>query len=313
MKFATVTLNPAIDLTATVRHFTLDAVNRGESMQMDAGGKGVNVASFLADYGCEVAATGFLGRENAEIFERLFARKQIEDRFVRVAGANRVGIKIVDPANQTTTDLNLPGLAPSEEDAQALVEKIEQMAATGEFGWFILSGRPAQGLPDDFYAGLIGRLKRAGVRTALDTSQEALRRGAAAGPDLIKPNLEELRTLVGWEPVGEAGIQQAARGLQEQGIGCVVVSMGARGALLVDRGETWLAVPPRVRVASTVGAGDAMLAGLALGLSQGLDPADCARLATAFAVSAVTRIGAHLPARAELDEYARQVTLRRVQ
>ena len=313
MKFATVTLNPAIDLTATVRNFTLDAVNRGESMQMDAGGKGVNVASFPADYGCEVAATGFLGRENAEIFERLFDRKQIEDRFVRVSGANRVGIKVVDPANQTTTDLNLPGLAPSEEDAQALVERVEQMAGTGEFGWFILSGRPAQGLPDDFYAGLIARLKRVGVRTALDTSQEALRKGAAAGPDLIKPNLEELRQLVGREPEGDDGILQAASALLEQGIGCVAVSMGARGALLVDRGEAWLAEPPRVKVASTVGAGDAMLAGLALGLSQGLNPAECARLATAFAVSAVTRIGAHLPPRAELDEYARKVTLRRVQ
>jgi 1-phosphofructokinase len=312
MKFATITLNPAIDLTVVASHFALDAVNRGESMRFDPGGKGINVASYLADYGCEVAATGFMGRENAEIFERLFAEKHIVDRFVRVHGQNRVGIKIVDPAQQTTTDLNMPGLAPRDEDVARLLETVARMAATGEFGWFALSGRLPLGLPDDFYAVLIERLTKAGVRTALDTSQAALRSGAAAGPTLLKPNMDELQQLVGRELGSEEDIEQAARGLLDGGIQWVVVSMGRRGALLVDRAGAWLAQPPDVQVASTVGAGDAMVAGLMAGFEQGLNLADCGRLATAFAASAVTRVGAHLPARAELEFYARQVASRRL-
>src|SRR5437764_10284888 len=104
MKVATVTLNPAIDQTVRVDGFQTNTVNRGITMQFDAGGKGVNVASFLADYGHSTAVTGFLGQENAAIFEQLFARKQIDDRFVRIPGSTRIGLKIVDEAKQQTTD-----------------------------------------------------------------------------------------------------------------------------------------------------------------------------------------------------------------
>src|SRR5215471_13025014 len=100
MKIATVTLNPAIDQTVRVDHFQTNTVNRGQMMQFDAGGKGVNVASFLADYGHATAVTGFLGQENADVFEQLFARKRIEDHFVRIPGSTRIGVKIVDEANQ---------------------------------------------------------------------------------------------------------------------------------------------------------------------------------------------------------------------
>ncbi len=312
MKFATLTLNPAIDLTATASRFTLDTVNRGEAMRYDPGGKGVNGASFLADYGCEVAVSGFLGRENADIFERLFAEKHITDRFVRVDGQNRISIKIVDPANQTTTDLNMPGLSPRVEDVERLLETVDQLAASGEYGWFVLSGRLPLGLPDDFYALLIRRLAHAGVNTALDTSQAALRRGAEAGPTLLKPNMDELQQLIGRELGGVEDIEQAARSLLAGGSRWVAVSMGRRGALLVEKDSAWLAQPPEVEVASTVGAGDAMVAGLVAGFAQGLDLPACARLATAFAVSAVTRVGAHLPARAELESYAAQVGIRRL-
>src|SRR6188474_772880 len=93
----TVTLNPAIDQTATINNFTAGAVNRVESVRSNPGGKGVNVASALADYGYNVAATGFLGRDNAAVFEELLERKDIADHFVRIAGQTRVGIKISDP------------------------------------------------------------------------------------------------------------------------------------------------------------------------------------------------------------------------
>src|SRR5271170_6325598 len=99
----TITLNPAIDLTISIRDFTPGAVNRVEQSHSVPGGKGVNAGTVLADDGHRVAATGFLGRENSECFEALFAEKRIEDCFVRIPGRTRTGIKITDPMRHETT------------------------------------------------------------------------------------------------------------------------------------------------------------------------------------------------------------------
>src|SRR4051794_15138192 len=121
IEVVTVTLNPAIDRTVTIPNFAAGKVNRVEQMQQNPGGKGVNVASILADYGHAVAVTGFLGGENCASFEELFARKRIADQFVRIAGQTRVGIKISDSVQQQTTDINFPGQAPTPADLDTLV------------------------------------------------------------------------------------------------------------------------------------------------------------------------------------------------
>src|SRR5881275_3649200 len=228
MRIATVTLNPAIDMTVRVDGFQTNTVNRGQAMQFDAGGKGVNVASFLADYGHATAVTGFLGQENPELFEQLFAQKRIEDHFVRIPGRTRTGVKIVDEANQQTTDINMPGLEPSPEAISSLLETIEQLAASCD--WFALSGNLPPGAPTTIYATIITQLKRRGKQVALDTSGQALREGVRAGPTVVKPNVDELQHLTGQLLPDEAAIEPAAR--QHAGdIRLVVISMGERGAL----------------------------------------------------------------------------------
>jgi 1-phosphofructokinase len=307
MKIATVTLNPAIDMTTRADGFQTNTVNRGQTMQFDAGGKGVNVASFLADYGYATAVTGFLGQENAGIFEQLFARKRIEDHFVRIAGSTRIGVKIVDEANQQTTDINMPGLVPTTEAMNALLEKIEELAASND--WFALSGNLPPGMPTTIYATIITQLKRHGKQMILDTSGEALREGVLAGPTIVKPNADELQHLTGHSITDEVALEQAARQLLDNGIQLVVISMGERGAMFVDAATTLLAVPPSVKVKSTVGAGDAMVAGLIAGQVQGLSLSDCARLATAFSLGAITSAGHNLPTPEVLQAYAQQVSV----
>src|SRR5262249_15604019 len=127
MKIATVTLNPAIDQMVRVDNFQPDKVNRAQMLKFDASGKGVNVASFLADYGYDTAVTGYLGQENAGIFEQFFGYKGIEDYFVRIPGSTRVNVKVVDEVNQQTTDINTPGQSPPQEAVNMLFEKIEQL------------------------------------------------------------------------------------------------------------------------------------------------------------------------------------------
>ncbi len=129
---ATLSLNPAIDQTARVRGFTAGRVNRVEWEQSDAGGKGVNVASFLADAGLPVAATGLLGEENVESFVALFTRKGIADRFVHLPGRTRVNVKIVDPMLNQVTDINFPGLSPRPEDIGQLIEGIDRLCAMAD-------------------------------------------------------------------------------------------------------------------------------------------------------------------------------------
>jgi 1-phosphofructokinase len=308
MRIATVTLNPAIDQTVRVDHFRPNTVNYAQTMLFDAGGKGVNVASFLADAGFTTAVTGFLGQDNASIFEQYFAHKSIEDRFVRIPGSTRTGVKIVDEANQQTTDINMPGIAPPVEALDALRKTIEGLAATCD--WFVLSGTLPPEVATTTYATLITQLKGYGKQVALDTSRDALREGVLAVPTIVKPNVDELRQLTGQALTDEVAIGQAARQLLDGGIRLVVISMGERGAMFVDAASTLIATPPPVMIKSTVGAGDAMVAGLIAGQAQGLSLPDSARLATAFSLGAITGVGHNLPAPEIVQGYARQVTVR---
>ena len=307
MKIATVTLNPAIDQTVSVDNFQVGTVNRSLSTRLDAGGKGVNVASFLADYGLDVAVTGFLGEENAELFERHFARKKIENCFIRVPGETRVNIKIMDEHNQETTDLNAPGKAPGGHEVNRLREQVEVLAESCE--WIVLSGKLPPGLPSKFYADLIQLIKRKNRQVVLDTSGDALLEGLKAGPRMIKPNIDELSHLIGRELIELTEVHSSARSLLNEDVQVVVVSMGGDGALFLQENESLLAVPPSVTLKSTVGAGDAMVAGLVAGSVKNLSLADCARLATAFSLSAITRVGRDLPAREEIEAYQKQIVI----
>jgi len=307
MKIATVTVNPALDQTVSVNNFQAGAVNRSRAIRFDAGGKGVNVASFLSDFGMEVAVTGFLGEENASVFEHHFTRKGIEDCFIRVPGETRINIKIMDEENQQTTDLNTPGQIPGEYAIQNFYKQIEVLAETCE--WFVLSGNLQAGLASTFYADLIRFLKSRKRLVALDTSDEALAEGLAAGPCLVKPNVHELSLLVGQPLENATAIHKAARSLLSADVQIVVVSMGSEGALFIEHDKSFLAVPPSVAVKSTVGAGDAMVAGLVAGLTKKMSLEDCARLATAFSLSAVTRLGRDLPKSDVIESYQKQVLI----
>jgi 1-phosphofructokinase len=176
----------------------------------------------------------------------------------------------------------------------------------------VLAGSLPQGVSPAIYRQVIERLD--GKKVILDSSGEALRLGVCARPWLIKPNTFELHELVGWPVETPAAILSAARGLMEQhAIASVVVSMGAEGAIFIDQAEAVWAVPPAVEVRSTVGAGDALVAGITAASLGGLSLAGGARLATAFAACAVSRVGAGLPAAEVVRALAEQVKLRRVE
>jgi 1-phosphofructokinase len=295
----TVTLNPAMDRTLTISNFKAGAVNRVEQERVQPGGKGVNVAHALADFGCRVAVTGFLGRENSATFETLFDARKIEGHFVRIAGQPRVGIKITDPVLKQTTDINFPGLTVTAADLEALHVKIQVL----ESQWVVLAGSLPPGMEASIYRDFIAMLKARGQKIALDSSGEALRQGILARPDVIKPNLVELEELLGERLATDEAVVQAARKLVANGIELVAVSMGKAGAWFVTGTTVVVARPPDVEVRSTVGAGDAMVAGIVAAQLRNLPLKECARLATTFSLDALTRLEPGLPSAAKIKSF----------
>lgn len=307
----TVTPNPAIDWTLTIPGFTAGAVNRVEGQRRNAGGKGVNVAAALAAYGHRVAATGFLGDANAAIFADLFGRAGIADHFVRVPGETRVGIKILDPAAGETTDVNFPGLAPAREDVEALVRWLTEVGADSR-PVVVLAGSVPPGVDAGIHADLLRLLKPLGCRVVLDTSGDPLRRALDEAPHVIKPNVHELEALVGRPLATVDEVVEAARGGLARGVELAVVSMGAEGAVFVRADRAVVAVPPRVTVGSTVGAGDAMVAGIVAALLADLDLPGMARLASAFSLATLTRAEPGPASRSEIEAYVDRIDVREV-
>lgn len=288
-KILTITLNPALDLTVRVPHLEPGEVNRSQALLSHAAGKGLNVAQVLADLGHSLTVSGFLGEDNQQAFNALFARRGFADAFIRVPGETRSNIKLAEDDGRVT-DINGPGPHVNDLAQHALLDKFDHIAASHDA--VVVAGSLPRGVSAQWLRELVLRLKALGCKVILDTSGEALKEGLRAGPWLVKPNAEELSEALG-HPVSSVASQvAAATELQTLGISHVVISHGADGVNWFSRGTQPLqALPPKVRVASTVGAGDSLLAGMVHGLISGHSPEQTLRSATAIAAMAVTQIG----------------------
>ena len=288
-RILTITLNPALDLTVRVPHLEPGEVNRSQALLSHAAGKGLNVAQVLADLGHSLTVSGFLGEDNQQAFNALFARRGFADAFIRVPGDPRRTIKLAEDDGRVT-DINGPGPHVNDLAQHALLDKLDHIAASHDA--VVVAGSLPRGVSAQWLRELVLRLKALGCKVILDTSGEALKEGLRAGPWLVKPNAEELSEALG-HPVSSVASQvAAATELQTLGISHVVISHGADGVNWFSRGTQPLqALPPKVRVASTVGAGDSLLAGMVHGLISGHSPEQTLRSATAIAAMAVTQIG----------------------
>lgn len=307
MRIHTVTFNPAIDQTVTLDHLVPGEVHHARAVRENAGGKGVNVASCLADWGADVAAYGVLGLDNAAPFDALFAAKGIDDHFMRVPGSTRVNLKLVDDGG--TTDINLDGIAVDDDLVDTVINKLCASVKTGDL--VALSGSLPPGCPPDAYVGLVAQLRGLGCRVLLDTSGLPLKHAldAVVLPHVIKPNRSELAAWTGNPAMDRDSLLATAEDLRRRGVELVVISMGEEGALFVSAQGAVCAHMTIDGVASTVGAGDAMVAGLAASLADGLGLEALARLATGFAVGKLGMMGPNLPALGAVRALAQEVSI----
>jgi len=304
-RILTVTLNPALDLTVQLPALRLGEVNRSDNLQVHAAGKGLNVAQVLADLGHQLTVTGFLGEANAQPFEQLFAARGFADEFVRVAGETRSNIKLAE-ADGRITDINGPGLEVGAAQREELLARLERLVPGHEL--VVVAGSLPRGVEVPWFVELLQRLARLGARVALDTSGAALREGLALSPWLIKPNEEELAQARGLDPADARALADEARRLNAR-IEHVVMSQGAAGVSWFSPAAAWHAQPPKVRVVSTVGAGDSLLAGMLHGLLAGWPAERTLAHATAIAAQAVGQVGFGITDRAQLAELEAAVRL----
>ncbi|WP_426618432.1 1-phosphofructokinase [Pseudomonas rustica] len=306
-KILTLTLNPALDLTVELPRLDAGQVNRSDEMHTHAAGKGVNVAQVLADLGHQLTVSGFLGEDNLQAFETLFAKRGFVDAFIRVPGETRSNIKVAEQDGRIT-DINGPGPVVDAAAQQALLDRLGQIAPGHDA--VVVAGSLPRGVTAQWLRELIERLNQLGLKVALDSSGEALREALKASPWLIKPNTEELADALGCEVVSHTAEAQAAARLHAQGIEHVVISHGADGVNWFSVGSALHATPPKVSVASTVGAGDSLLAGMLHGLLSADTPEQTLRTATAIAAMAVTQIGFGIHDRAQLAQLEQGVRVR---
>ncbi len=287
-KILTLTLNPALDITIGLGTLRPGQVNRSQTQHSHAAGKGLNVAQVLADLGHSVTVGGFLGRDNLQPFEALIQWRGFADCFVRVPGETRSNIKLVE-ADGRVTDVNGQGPEVDEAARSALLRLLEQVAPGHDA--VVVAGSLPRGISAEWFCQLLERLKAMGLKVALDSSGEALRAGLQSVPWLVKPNTEELGEVLGLAVDNPQQQRAAAARLVASGIEHVVVSAGEQGVSWFTRDLAVHARPPKVQVASTVGAGDSLVAGMVHGLLQGEAPAQTLARATAIAAQAVTQVG----------------------
>ncbi|MDF2154842.1 1-phosphofructokinase [Vibrio sp. CAU 1672] len=298
-KVVTVTLNPALDLTGSLAQLNVGSVSLVNQSSLHAAGKGVNVAKVLTDLGADVTVTGFLGKDNPELFHQLFDEIGAHNAFVEVDGATRINVKLVE-ANGKVSDINFPGIQVSDADVARFEHTLFSLAQTHDY--FVVAGSLPGGVSPERCAAWIERLHQLGKKVLFDSSRTALSAGIDAHPWLIKPNDEELSDFVGQTLSTPQECQQAALSLSDKGIENIVVSMGADGVMWLNQGEWLRAQPPRMNVVSTVGAGDTLVAGLCWGHMQQLPKTELLRFATALSALAVSQVGVGLTSQQELEK-----------
>lgn len=306
----TVTPNPSLDRTVTLGSpLTRGAVQRVDSVTLEPGGKGINVARALGL--ADVAAEAVLPAADSDPFVAALRGLGVPFVGVPIAEPVRTNLAITE-SDGTTTKLNERGAHVDGHALQALTRCV--LAKAQDASWVVLSGSLPPGMPVDWYAQMVALLAPLDCQVAVDSSEAPLAALAGAfdvaAPDLIKPNAEELAELAGVRAAdledaagqGDMSPVAAAAGrLVDRGVRAVLATLGAAGAVLVDSSGAWYAPPPPIVPRSTVGAGDASLAGYLRAAVAGVQAPQRLQMAVAYGSAAAALPGSALPGPAQLD------------
>lgn len=277
-------LNPTIDKTVYIDSLRVGGTNRVGKVLSQGGGKAVNLAVTLHQMDVPVTVCGFLYKGNSRLIRQSLIG--ISTSLWEFPGEARVNTKIFDQQSGIVTEINESGPALSAD----ILKQFEAvfLPQIQKDDMVVLTGSLPPGCPADYYAHLIEKLP---CRVAVDADGETLARAVEKTPFLIKPNRDELSMLTGLPLETEAELLDAGRDLLGRGVSVCAISLGSRGALILDASHAYRALPLKLEADSTVGAGDSMMAGLCAGLLEGKDLGEALRLGSAAAAASLLQPG----------------------
>ena len=295
----TLTLNPSIDYIVAVENLKLGGLNRTKEEEMFPGGKGINVSLVLKNLGIQSVALGFIGGFTGEEIERLLVLKGIKTDFIKVSkGNSRINVKARDigyDKNSLPSETEINGMGPTieEDEYQQLLAKLDRLTKDDIL---VIAGAIPSSMSEDIYQTIMDRLVYKEVKVILDASGNSLKQALSKRPYLVKPNNHELGALYGVSITTREQALEYAKKLKEEGPQNVLVSLGGEGAvLLTEKGEEYLLAAPEGTVINSIGAGDSMVAGFLMGISETKDikkafeMAICTGSASAFSIEMATK------------------------
>jgi len=299
----TVTLNAAIDRTVAVPNFRLGHRHRAVESRTVAGGKGINVARALGLLGRPVIATGFAGGPTGiRVLEELRSEAILTD-FTRIAGETRINLAVIDPTSGEQTEINERGPAVSPEEVERFVERLRYLATGATV--CVVAGSLPPGAGDDLYARLVADLRESGVTVVLDADGEPMLAGLRAGASVVTPNEREAEELVGQEFADRDDVVQGLSELVRMGAGEAAITRPDGCVAVVGEGSERSFLEVRIRPlepVSTVGSGDAFLAGFVAARYDGRDPRDCLAYAVACGAESTQHFGAGVVDRNQVEQ-----------
>ena len=306
---ATVTLNPALDKTIYVERLVVGDTNRIERIETDAGGKGVNAARVLKELGADVLALGFLGGKAGRFIRHVLEEEGIPSDFVHVQGETRTNLAVEEASGTPPTTLNERGPTMDAQELERMIAKVTHAAAKCEM--VLLGGSLPPGAPTDIYRTLGEGIAKAGAKVVLDADGPPMVEGLRARPFMIKPNLDEAQRLLDRNIGTQDEAAAAARELASRAE-IAIISMGKQGAMAATGDEVWKGIPPEVRVVSTIGSGDSMLAGMMFRLCEGGDLSEALALGCAAGAATAMTNGVEVGHRSDILRLADSVRVERL-
>lgn len=305
----TVTFNPAADKTARVKKLEVGGLNRLEDVVSDAGGKGINVSKTIKALEEKSICTGFIAGSTGSFIKNTLKNLEIPFDFTEVAGNNRTNLKVLNEEMELT-EFNEAGPSIEEKDIKKLLEKMEDLVREKDV--VVLSGNVSLGVSSAIYKRIIERLQSMGVQTILDADGKLLKEGLKANPTAVKPNRYELLQYFGKEEASLEELIAMAKSLLNEKTKLVVVSMGLEGSLFIDNEQNLKADALKIDYKSSVGAGDAMVAAMAIGLDKKMPLQDLALLAVAVSAGACLSEGTSPADKKTVDELMKKVNLEKL-
>lgn len=275
--------------------------------KLEPGGGGINVARAITKLGGNATAIYPSGGYTGKFFNKLLADENVPSVVIETENETRENIILLETATNKQFRFGMPGTVLQEDEWTQILKQIETI---NDAAFIVASGSLPPGVPDDIFARIAGIATSKKIKLVIDTSGPALRHAVGKGVFLLKPNLRELSSLVDKPRLQETEIIPAAKKvISDRGCEIMVVSLGAGGAILVTNKIAKSITPPLVKVKSTVGAGDSMVAGIVLALSNGEDIEAAAQYGVACGSAATMNSGTELCRKEDAEMLFRQIIL----